>query len=52
MVVIYSDMMPVEWAAPAEASNCELLYGDPLETSCDAVFEALRKVAAARWVTA
>lgn len=52
MAVIYSDMMPVEWAGPAEASNCQILYGDPLDLDCGAVFEAISKVAAARLVEA
>lgn len=41
MVEIYSNMMPLEWAYPAEATRCQVLYGDPFDISCDEVFQAV-----------
>lgn len=41
IVEIYSNMMPFEWAYPAEATRCQVLYGDPLDISCDEVFQAV-----------
>ena len=45
-VVIYSDMMPREWAQPADLSRFRILYGDPFETSVDQVFEAVQSITA------
>lgn len=50
MVILYSNLMPREWADPVEASNAEILYGDPFELTCEAVCGGLGKVAAARLV--
>jgi len=41
-VVLYSDLMPLAWAKPAEGSRTQILYGDPLETSCDQVYAAFQ----------
>jgi hypothetical protein len=38
------------WAAPDEADNCEILYGDPWDLSCDAVMAAVNQVTAGRMV--
>ena len=43
-VVIYSNMMPPEWASPADASSFRILYGDPFDTSVDQVFEAVQSL--------
>ncbi len=50
-VVIYSNMMPPEWARPAELSRFRILYGDPYETSVDDVFEAVQTLTATCAVT-
>lgn len=44
MVMLYSDIVPLGWANPAEATNCEVLYGSPLDASVDQVGEALDNV--------
>jgi ADP-heptose:LPS heptosyltransferase len=44
MVMIYSDIVPLGWANPVEASCCEVLYGDPHLTSVDAVLSAVERV--------
>lgn len=49
-VLIYSDLMPIEWAGPAESTLTRVLYGDPFELSCDAVIAAVREVLAERSV--
>jgi ADP-heptose:LPS heptosyltransferase len=46
-VVIYSDMMPLAWANPAEATLARVLYGDPHDLTCDAVLAAIQQVLAA-----
>ena len=51
-VVIYSDLMPLAWANPAESTLARVLYGDPHELTCDAVLAAIQQVLAARSVTA
>jgi ADP-heptose:LPS heptosyltransferase len=51
-VVIYSDLMPLAWANPAESTLARVLYGDPLELTCEAVLEAIQHVLARRSVTA
>jgi len=48
MVEIYANMMPLEWAYPAEATRCQVLYGDPLDISCDEVFQAVEATLANR----
>ena len=37
-VELYSNLMPLAWAKPAEGSRTRLLYGDPLETTCEQVY--------------
>jgi ADP-heptose:LPS heptosyltransferase len=44
MVEIYSDMMPKEWAFPAEATACKVLYGNPYDASLNQVWEAIQEV--------
>jgi ADP-heptose:LPS heptosyltransferase len=51
-VVIYSDLMPLAWANPAESTLARVLYGDPHALTCDAVIAAIQQVLAARSVTA
>lgn len=51
-VVIYSDLMPLAWANPAESTVARVLYGDPHDLTCDAVLAAIQQVLAARSVTA
>jgi ADP-heptose:LPS heptosyltransferase len=44
MVVIYSNLMPREWAFPRESSNCEVLYDDPRNISLDQVWTAINDI--------
>ena len=44
--------MPLAWANPAEATLARVLYGDPLDLTCDTVLAAIQQVLAARSVTA
>jgi hypothetical protein len=41
-VELYSNLMPLAWAKPAEGTRTRILYGDPLETSCDQVYESFQ----------
>jgi ADP-heptose:LPS heptosyltransferase len=43
MVEIYSDLMPVAWAQPAAGCPARVLYGDPLKTTPEQVFEAVQQ---------
>ena len=43
-VVIYSSMMPVEWARPADSTRFRILYGDPFDLSADAVYDAAQSL--------
>jgi ADP-heptose:LPS heptosyltransferase len=45
MVVIYSAIVPLEWACPKEATACELIYGDPRAVRCAQVIAAVERVA-------
>ncbi len=45
-VEIYSNMMPPEWARPADLNRFRILYSDPFDTSVDQVFEAMQSVTA------
>ena len=45
MVVIYSDIVPLEWACPETSSRCKVLYGDPLQTGFDEVASAVQSTA-------
>ena len=40
MVMIYSNIVPLGWANPVEASCCEVLYDDPRRITVDAVIAA------------
>lgn len=51
-VVIYSDLMPLAWANPAESTLARVLYGDPHDLTCDTVLAAIQQVLTARSVTA
>lgn len=44
MVEIYSNIVPLAWACPGEASCCEILYDDPQRISVDTVMEAVQSV--------
>ncbi len=44
MVMIYSDIVPLGWANPAEATNCEVLYGDPHQLLPDDVIAAVDNI--------
>jgi ADP-heptose:LPS heptosyltransferase len=46
-VVIYSNLMPLAWANPAESTLARVLYGDPHDLTCDAVLAAIQQVLAA-----
>ena len=46
-VELYSDLMPLAWAKPAEGSRTQVIYGDPLNMTCDEVFAALQQTACA-----
>jgi ADP-heptose:LPS heptosyltransferase len=37
-VELFSNLMPLAWAKPADGSRTRILYGDPLEMSCDEVY--------------
>lgn len=43
-VQIYSDVLALGWAYPAEATRWRTLYGDPLAISCDEVGAAVKSV--------
>ena len=43
-VEIYSNMMPPEWARPADLSRFRILYGDPFDTPVEEVFGALQSL--------
>lgn len=45
-VEIYSNMMPREWALPADISRFRILYGDPFEISTRQAFESVLELAA------
>jgi ADP-heptose:LPS heptosyltransferase len=47
-VVIYSSLMPIEWASSPESSCRRVLYGDPLDLPCDTVMDAVHVVLATR----
>ena len=40
MVMIYSNIVPLGWANPVEASRCEVLYDDPRQITVDEVIAA------------
>lgn len=44
MVMIYSNLVPIGWANPAEATNCRVLYNDPQLTTVDEVTAAVDAV--------
>jgi ADP-heptose:LPS heptosyltransferase len=44
MVMIYSNIVPLGWANPIEATCCEVLYGDPQTITADAVITAAKIV--------
>jgi ADP-heptose:LPS heptosyltransferase len=44
MVMIYSDVVPLGWACPAEATRCKVLYGPPTRTELDQVVAAVNEV--------
>jgi ADP-heptose:LPS heptosyltransferase len=46
IVMIYSDIVPLGWANPSEATNREVLYGDPHQTSLEDVVFSVDKVLA------
>lgn len=46
MVEIYSNIVPLAWAYPGEASCCEVLYDDPQRISVGTVMEAVHSVIA------
>jgi ADP-heptose:LPS heptosyltransferase len=46
-VLIYADLMPIEWASPG-SSAVRVIYGDPFSLPCDGVLEAVRETLAAR----
>jgi len=44
LVMIYSDIVPLGWANPVEATRCEVLYNDPRKTTVDQVIAAAETV--------
>ena len=44
MVMIYSNIVPLGWANPVEATCCEVLYDDPRKITVDAVWAAAMTV--------
>lgn len=44
MVMIYSNIVPLGWANPVEASCCGVLYDDPLRITADAVIASAETV--------
>ncbi len=43
-VMLYSDIVPLGWANPAEASRCSVLYGDPHVMSVNDVIAEIDKL--------
>jgi ADP-heptose:LPS heptosyltransferase len=50
-VELYSNLMPLAWAKPAEGTRTRILYGDPLEMSCDQVYESFQQFVCAAAAT-
>ncbi|MCC6263387.1 MAG: hypothetical protein IT169_07410 [Bryobacterales bacterium] len=48
LVEIYSNLMPLPWANPAEATACEVIYRDPRQTTVNEVLDAMDRVLAKR----
>lgn len=48
IVLIYSNMMPLSWANPAEATACEVIYRDPRQITVDEVLDAMERALAKR----
>lgn len=42
-VELYADIVPLDWARPAESTRCSLLYGDPREVSVEQVEACLEE---------
>lgn len=47
-VQIYSDIVPLGWAKPADASCWKVFYGDPQKMSCHEVGAAVKEIAERR----
>jgi ADP-heptose:LPS heptosyltransferase len=43
-ITIYSNLMPIEWAYPAESNRSRVIYGDTFDLSCDEVIAAVEEV--------
>jgi ADP-heptose:LPS heptosyltransferase len=43
-VMIYSNIVPLGWANPVEASCCEVLYDDPSRITADAAIAAAQRL--------
>ena len=48
MIQIYSNMMPIGWAKPADGTRARSFYGDPFDLSVDTVYEAFQHMAYAQ----
>jgi len=48
MVLIFSRDVPLEWAAPEEATRCRVIYDDPRFVTCERVLAAIKSVMAMR----
>lgn len=48
LVLIYSNLMPLPWANPAEATACKAIYKDPRQTTVNEVLDAMDRVLAKR----
>ena len=46
MVLIFSRDVPLEWAAPEEATRCRVIYDDTRLVSCERVMAAIKSVLA------
>ncbi len=44
LVMIYSDIVPLQWANPAEATRRQVLYGDPHKATADEVIAAVESL--------
>ena len=52
MIQIYSNMMPIGWAKPADGTRARSLYGDPFDLSVDTVFHGFQQMAYAQTAVA
>ncbi len=47
-VLLYSNIVPLVWARPAESTRCQIVYGDPFDASVDTVWSLVERTLAER----